>query len=105
MANLSLLYGNSDLSSLAYSCYAFVAGGLTGNYPLAYQLGRVALQLSEKYSNQSIQCKVNYIFGCGTNPWNRDLRSSAEYLEKSFNILFHIPPKYILLKFFNYDQI
>lgn len=88
MANLSLLHGNCDYSSLGYAYYSFVAGTLTGNDALAYEFGSVGLQLAEKYNiTQPAQCRLYFTFGCGTTTYNRHLSVAANYLEKCFSIL------------------
>ena len=87
MLNITLTNGNCELSSLAYSYYAFLAGEMTNKYSETFELGLIGLRLADKYPDIVAKCKSNFLFGCATAVFNRHLSLTIEHLEKSFHIL------------------
>ena len=87
MINKVLKYGNCELSCLAYTAYAFLAGEMTGNYLQAFELGNIGVQLAERTGNTQLVARCNFYYGVGSVVWNRHLSQAAEMLEKAFNIL------------------
>lgn len=76
MVRLCLEYGNSYLSPFAYAYYGFNLCSEKGNIYLGYQLGKLALDLVEKFPARDIKCKVTYVFYALIKPW-QDLLSDA----------------------------
>src|SRR3989304_9236522 len=51
MVNLSLKYGNTDVSPFAYGLYGTVLAGALGDIEGGYEFGKMSLGLNRKYEN------------------------------------------------------
>jgi PAS domain S-box-containing protein len=84
MANLSLEYGNSDGSCVAYVHLGWFVGPRFGDYQAAFRFGKLGLDLVEKRGLERFRTRVSQCFGYFVNPWSRHLRTSIELLRRSF---------------------
>ncbi len=84
MINLSLKYGNNEVSSFAYSAYGLMLGSAFGNYQAGYEFGKLALDVNQKFNNIALNSKVYFMFGAFINHWKNHISSDFDYLEKSF---------------------
>lgn len=85
MTTLSLEYGNSELSSVAYVNYGLLVSAFLGDYDLGYQSGKMALDLSERYDNLVIRCQVYCIFYNLVNHWKRPLKDRLDEYRKAYD--------------------
>ncbi|MEN6328041.1 MAG: diguanylate cyclase [Syntrophomonas sp.] len=83
MAHISLKYGNSCFSATAYSGYAITAYTVLKDYPLAYNLQKVAVYLDEKYPDDGMSCSFNFGVGEFLSQWNEHASKGVAYLEKA----------------------
>ena len=84
MANLSLQYGNSDGSCVAYVQLGWVVGSRFGDYPAGFRFGKLGLDLMEKRGLERFRAQVSQLFGYFVNLWSRHLRTSLGLLRDSF---------------------
>ena len=82
---LSLLYGNCDISAYAYSCYGMMLAGTYGDYSTAYKYGILSLELNEHYHNVSLTGKLLNYFCHFINPFKHHLKSSVTLYQTSYN--------------------
>ena len=75
-ANLSLKYGHTAESAAFYANYGILLAAVFGDYRAAYEFGQVALQLSEKWNNLELKCKVSVVLGNALNYWFEPLARS-----------------------------
>ena len=85
MINLSLKYGNTEVSSFAYSAYGLLIGSAFGNYQAGYEFGQLALEVNKKFNNLALNSKIYFMFGAFINHWKNHVSSDFDYLKKSFN--------------------
>ncbi|MEP0754833.1 AAA family ATPase [Trichocoleus sp. Lan] len=84
MVNISLKYGNSNVTSFAYMSYGWTLAG-RDEFESAYQYGELALKVNEKFNNLTFKCKLNMIFGSYISHWKNHLRTECEgYLKNGF---------------------
>jgi len=74
MANLSLQYGNSDGSCLAYVWLGLLLGQRFGNYPAALQFGQLGFDLVEQCGLTRFKARVYLDFSHVANPWMQHMR-------------------------------
>jgi PAS domain S-box-containing protein len=86
MALISLEYGNSKVSSFGYVTLGIIWGARLGEFESAYELGRLAVALNEKFNNVSLKSKINLVFGAFINYWRRDLRTCIEILREGYQV-------------------
>lgn len=83
LMSLSLAWGSHPNSFFIYSSYASVIEVLFKDYKQAYELGLLAIKLSEKTNNIGLKCRVWYVMGVIINHWSKPLKTSEEYMEKT----------------------
>ncbi|MCP4347291.1 MAG: AAA family ATPase [Desulfobacterales bacterium] len=84
LTNLSLEYGNSELSSFAYANYGFLLAFVFGDTDTGYQCVKMSLDLSEKFDNLAIRCQVYCMFLNLVSHWKKPYKSSLEYYKKAY---------------------
>ena len=84
IVNLSLEFGNSDGSCVAYVQLGWLVGPRFGDYQAAFRFGQLGLDLVEKRGLERFRTRVSQCFGYFINPWSRHLRNSLELLRRSF---------------------
>jgi len=82
--NLSLKYGNSDGSCLAYVQFGWLVAPSFGDYQTAFRFGQLGLDLVEKRGLEGFRTRVSQNFAYFISPWSRPLRSSIELVRRSF---------------------
>ena len=85
MMNLSLKHGRAKSSSFAYCSYGVVLA-YQGNYRLAYQFGKAALDIDRKFHNVQFLAKNNNHFGHAINAYIRPLAENLPLYQQSFEI-------------------
>ncbi len=85
MVNLSLEYGNSDASCLAYVLFAIIAGPRFGNYEAGFRFGQLGYDLIEKRGLKRFQAPTYYSFGYSALPWTRHVRIGCDLLRRAFH--------------------
>ncbi|MEA2946406.1 MAG: hypothetical protein QOI40_1736, partial [Alphaproteobacteria bacterium] len=81
MANLSLEYGNSDASCLAYILLGTVLGPDFGNYDAGYRFTKLGLDLVERHGLERFKARVYLGFGS----WTRHVRTGRPQLRRAFD--------------------
>jgi predicted ATPase/signal transduction histidine kinase/tRNA A-37 threonylcarbamoyl transferase component Bud32/PAS domain-containing protein len=61
MVNLSIDYGNNDLSAFAYAGYSNILGGIIMDIDSSYEFVKLALNLLDKFPNPLIRCKTTFM--------------------------------------------
>ncbi|MDY6833816.1 MAG: AAA family ATPase [Chloroflexota bacterium] len=84
MVNISLRYGNSKYSSLAYIIYGALVGPSLGNYEAGYEFGKFGIDLYEKYKNIELKAKVYHCFGGTLSHWKDQNERSIAYELEAF---------------------
>ncbi|KWX80288.1 PAS sensor protein [Paenibacillus riograndensis] len=60
---LSIKYGNTPVSAAVYSAYGMLLGSAWGKFDKGYALGKVGMELSERYNITSVKSKTYTMFG------------------------------------------
>jgi PAS domain S-box-containing protein len=84
MANLSLQYGNSDASCLAFVYLGMILGPHFGDYRAGFRFGQLAIDLVEKRRLDRFKARVYMCFGYLVNPWVRHLNTCRTLLRRAF---------------------
>jgi PAS domain S-box-containing protein len=82
MVNLSIEYGNSDVSSHGYAFWGIIAGSRLGEYEAGYEFGQLALKLNDNYNN--LTSKVFNLFGALISPWRSHFKASIPLLRLGY---------------------
>ncbi|MDZ8183914.1 MAG: AAA family ATPase [Nostoc sp. ChiSLP02] len=85
MLNISLKYGNSETSSVAYDLYGINLAD-RGEYQTAYEFGELSLKVAHHFNNLQILPKNINHFGHAINPYIRHLKTNLPLYQQSFQI-------------------
>ncbi len=75
MVRLSLQHGNTEESAYGYVTHAITAGPVRGDHRSAYEWGRLALSVNERFDDRRLRAKVHQQFNAHVNLWLRPLRT------------------------------
>lgn len=81
MANLSMEFGNSDASCLAYIVLGTVLGPDFGDYAAGYRFAQLGLDLVERHGLDRFKARVYLGFGS----WTRHVRTGRPWLRHAFD--------------------
>jgi predicted ATPase/signal transduction histidine kinase len=84
IVNLSLKYGNSDGSCVAYVQLGWLVAPRFGDYHAAFRFGQLGLDLVEKRGLERFRARVSQCFAYFISPWSRPLQNSLELVRRSF---------------------
>jgi two-component sensor histidine kinase len=80
MGTLSINHGVSDASALAFAYLGMIIGPYFDNYPLAFQFGKLGLELSEVRGLNRYRARILMTFAYHVSPWTRDIREERSLL-------------------------
>ncbi len=86
MVNLSLKYGNTSLSTTAYSNYGILLCGIVEDIDASYQFGKLALSLLERFNARTLKAQVIYEFNCFIRHWKKHTRKTLKPLLEVYKI-------------------
>lgn len=69
MLQLSLKYGNTSTSAIAYSCYGLVLCGIVGDIDSGYQFGQLALNLIDRFKAEEYKPYTVYTVNVFVRHW------------------------------------
>ncbi|BAY74415.1 multi-sensor signal transduction histidine kinase [Nostoc linckia NIES-25] len=80
LVNLSINYGNSPFSSYGYACYGILLNAVFHNIESAYQVGKLALTLAEKFNFPDIKGSTFFVVGVCINHGKVHVRETLPIL-------------------------
>jgi predicted ATPase len=86
MVDLSVRYGNTALSALAYSTYGCILSGVVLDFDSAYQFGQLALNLVERLNAKSLKACVLFFVNAWTICWKKPIREVLKPLQESYQL-------------------
>ncbi|WP_341530570.1 PAS domain S-box protein [Nostoc sp. UHCC 0302] len=82
--NLSIKYGNTELSAFAYSQYTVVLCGILQDIESAYKFGKLSLSLGERLNAQKVKAKIGLGFGAHTMHWKEHFKETISVLIEGY---------------------
>jgi predicted ATPase/signal transduction histidine kinase/tRNA A-37 threonylcarbamoyl transferase component Bud32 len=82
---LSLKYGNADLSSFAYVMYGLILCDVVGDIESGYNFGKLALSLVAKCNYKQIKVKTMYVFNTSIRYWKEHCRELLKPLLETYS--------------------
>ncbi|ADO75743.1 trifunctional serine/threonine-protein kinase/ATP-binding protein/sensor histidine kinase [Stigmatella aurantiaca] len=83
MMDISLSYGNSEISSFAYACYGLLSSSAFRDPKAGVKYGRIALALVRRFDDASVTCKTLFILACYFNGYAAHIRDNVELLDEA----------------------
>ncbi len=84
MVELSLQQGNTESSAFGYMNYAVILCSGLQDYNTGYAVGRMALDLNNKFNGIHLVSQLNFLFGSYINHWNEKAEDNLKYLKRSY---------------------
>ncbi|MEW5802010.1 MAG: AAA family ATPase [bacterium] len=85
IVSLSCQFGNADNSAHGWSVYGMVLRSLAGDYKKGYEIGKMAIDLSEQFSSALMRSATFFVFSHFISHWTVHIRESLDYLKKSIH--------------------
>lgn len=86
-ANLSLKYGNLDVSAISYVMMGVITNLAFRDYKTGYELGQLALKLcQQKFKSDLIFGKVGAFYGWNINHWLFHVKKDLNFAKAGFEI-------------------
>ena len=95
MLNMSLKYGNTDVSPYAYlvyggalvflytdDTYGTIMRLFFGSLELSHKFAKIGFSINNRTNNVLLLCKLYAVFGIMINHWNKHAKISIDYLKK-----------------------
>ena len=83
MVRLSLEHGNVEESAYGYVTHAITVGPVRGEYAAAYEFGRLALAVNERFDDLRRRAKIYQQFHAHVNLWCRPMHSCLPYAREA----------------------
>ncbi len=83
LVRLSLQHGNAEESAYGYVTHAITVGPVRGAYAQAYEYGRLALAVNQRFDDASRRAKIYQQFHAHVNFWCRPFDSCAAYAREA----------------------
>ncbi|MBD1815535.1 AAA family ATPase [Microcoleus vaginatus DQ-U2] len=83
MVNICIRYGNSSLSTFAYTFYGLLLCSSIDNIESGYQFGQVGINLVEKFNAKEVKTKVYELFYGHIKHWVSHARETIEPLQET----------------------
>ncbi|MBV9387207.1 MAG: AAA family ATPase [Chroococcidiopsidaceae cyanobacterium CP_BM_ER_R8_30] len=84
--NLSIEYGHSAQSPIAYAAYGVLLCGLNFDFESGYQYGQLAINLIERFDNRQSEAKIIFTVNAYINPWKKHIKDSLNPLLDAYQI-------------------
>ncbi|MGD1807786.1 trifunctional serine/threonine-protein kinase/ATP-binding protein/sensor histidine kinase [Dapis sp. BLCC M126] len=78
--DLSVQYGNTDLSTYAYACYGCILCSMTGEIEEGFDFGQLSLTLLEKFPAKELKAKSFYAVSAIITHWQEYIGSTLKSL-------------------------
>ncbi|WP_280151767.1 trifunctional serine/threonine-protein kinase/ATP-binding protein/sensor histidine kinase [Piscinibacter sp. XHJ-5] len=85
LIHLSLEYGNTDGSCLAYVWLGRIAGSRFGNYQAGFRFGRLGHDLVERSGMERFKARTYISFGNFCLPWSKHVRAGRDLIRRAFD--------------------
>lgn len=83
--DLSVQYGNTELSAHAYACYGCILCSMTGEIESGFQFGQLSLALLEKFKSKELKGKSLYVVSAIVTHWQELISLTLKPLLNAYN--------------------
>src|SRR5262245_13333528 len=83
MVRLSLVKGNCAESAYGYVTHAITVGPVREDYKSAYEFGRLALQVNERFNDSNRRAKIHQQFHAHVSLWRRPMQECLAYAREA----------------------
>ncbi|MEC5423105.1 trifunctional serine/threonine-protein kinase/ATP-binding protein/sensor histidine kinase [Virgibacillus sp. C22-A2] len=80
---LTLNYGDMDVTALVFNNYALTMSAGFNDYNASYKFGRLAIEHTDKFQDNSLKARAYFVFGSFINHWKKHIHYNLDYLQLS----------------------
>ena len=84
--NLSMKYGNSPESAIAYATFGLILCAIVGDIDLGYRFGKLAMKVLERFDSKAQEARTIYAVNCVIRHWKEHMRKSSSAYRDAFRI-------------------
>jgi predicted ATPase/transcriptional regulator with GAF, ATPase, and Fis domain len=83
IVRLSLVHGNSEESAYGYVTHAITVGPVRQDYESAYEFGKLALRVNERFNDSKRRAKIHQQFHAHVNLWRQPMQTCIPYAREA----------------------
>ncbi len=83
MVRLSLIHGNLEESAYGYVTHAITVGPVREDYESAYEFGKLALRVNERFNDSRRRAKIHQQFHAHVNLWRQPMHTCIPYAREA----------------------
>jgi len=83
MVRLSLTHGNVEESAYGYVTHAITVGPMRGDYEAAYEFGKLALRVNERFNDSRRRAKIHQQFHAHVNLWRQPMHTCIPFAREA----------------------
>ncbi len=83
LVRLSLEYGNAAESAYGYVTHAITVGPVRGDYATAYEFGKLALAVNERFDDRRRRAKIHQQFHAHVNLWRKPFETCLPHAREA----------------------
>lgn len=83
MVRLSLVFGNVEESAYGYVTHAITVGPVREDYQSAYEFGRLALRVNERFNDSRRRAKIHQQFHAHVNLWRKPIETCIPHAREA----------------------
>src|SRR5439155_10613509 len=83
MVRLSLTHGNVEESAYGYVTHAITVGPMRGDYEAAYEFGKLALRVNERFNDSRRRAKIHQQFHAHVNLWRQPMSTCIPHAREA----------------------
>jgi predicted ATPase/tRNA A-37 threonylcarbamoyl transferase component Bud32 len=83
MVLLSLVHGNAEESAYGYVTHAITVGPIRKDYEAAYEFGKLALEVNERFNDLRRRAKIYQQFHAHVNLWRQPMQTCIPYAREA----------------------
>ncbi len=84
IAGISMRVGLTDAAAFGFAGYGLVLVGVLGAYKEAYAFGQLALSLNDRFRNQWLDVKLDFVVGFFIAPWIEPFAAARRRLQRAY---------------------
>jgi signal transduction histidine kinase/serine/threonine protein kinase len=86
MVDLSIQYGNTELSGFGYCTYGFLLCGVIGDIDAGYEFGQLSLNILSKTNATSLQAKILVFYNSLIGHWGNHAKKYLTSMQEAYKI-------------------
>lgn len=88
--DLTIKHGNDHLSAAIFASWGMINCCLLGNYDYGYEMGRLSLEMAERFENKSALPMALHVWAEFVQHWKEPVHETLQYLRRCYEIALEV---------------